>query len=264
MGVSKQVFTELVESAGTSNLHRFKIVGNGGSLQTDMAPSTQYEVIPAPPAGVIRTIGTQGAGLIVRNESVNPITIDFFFEDGVGNQVLLDSDSVSAGSSEIYFDPEDYFFFGLKAGDGGIYVSFTGGDVTGVSVQSYWADVEGIERHDTVLTTTPVSILPAAAAGECLSVLGCAEGTEQLAAFLCNFDLANGPAATVTLTDGVNTVPLLDDGPYSPNNGRENLFDFDEGVFPIQTGWSIQASVASVGALPIRCYTFFSRSTLTT
>lgn len=242
---------------------RFTISGQGTSLQVNLQPTTDYVVIPAPTAvDVLRIVGSEGgSSLIVRNESGSAATLTVFFTDQFGNESTLSSQSLSAGQTRTYFGGEVFLFFGLKSVDGGIGIRFTGGDVSGISARSTWLDTVGIERQDTEITTSPVSILPAPATGESIVVVGVDEVREFTGIVLLNYDTANTPDITVAISDGVGTVPVdPDTSPFPADEGRELLVDGGEGTIVLLSGWTLTAVADVVGTEPVYTYAFFSRT----
>lgn len=245
----------------------FTFEATGTQMRADMQPATDYLMIgPPADASVLRAWGVKGeSSLIVRNGSASPLTLTAFFTDASANEITLDTQVVSAGAVEEMFPGEDFFRFALKVGDTGMGVRFTGGDVTGVSARAVWYDVRGIERQDTLITTSPADVLPAPAAGEAIVPFAVTEQGNHASLFFANYDLVNTPTATVSLSDGVATIaqrpgftPFSENAPTT-NGFREFLLDGGDGLPVLLEGWTLQASIDAVGTAPVYVYAFYTR-----
>ncbi|MFB3094408.1 MAG: hypothetical protein ACE10O_00945 [Candidatus Acidiferrales bacterium] len=193
------------------------VLGIDGIILPNLERAIDFLIVAPPLANGVREIAssTAGAGVVVNNNSGANITaVGLVYKDGNGNEATLASVATVVDGASAQLAPPASFF--LMPSDLGLFVRFTAGaDVTDNTVTAYaqWADVRGVERQvSTLVQNTAVALLPTSIPyGQALQLAQSDDEDILASCFLLNYDtVAHGASIAFTISDGTNTVPLLE------------------------------------------------------
>jgi hypothetical protein len=169
------------------------------------------------------------------------------YKDGSGNEIVLASrnlaDSAAGATARVQVD------IFLVPSDLGIFLRVTASTAVGLlSALAKWADVRGVSRQDTVLTTSWQTVAPAAPVG---SIVVPAPGfTGEPVGDIYNYD-GILHAVSFRFTDGVNVIEPAALAVPVAVGGRFNELGLIQSFYPLPPGASLQAQLAAAPGAPV-------------
>jgi hypothetical protein len=239
-------------------------LGEDAVIHNNMVADTDYQMVPAPPEGVVRDASVIAGQFLVAGEgAADLVDVEARFVDRNGRETRLTLDAAVAADTLF---PSGLTIWGapffLLSEDGGInfrWASGGGGGEANVA-HSSWQDVRNVYRQITALSTQRQSVLPAPREGECLVMPNFDQVPSNLFPVM-NFSDADADVL-LELYDGSDNVriqaPTTIPAAVTPGVLGSIGYAYLAPALAIPPGWELRARLLTPApSHPVELYAFY-------